>query len=375
MTIDELNLLTRQVLWASFFVSLGFGALVQKTGFCTMGAVSDVATMGDWTRMRQWGLAAGTATMGFGLLAWAGLVDPAGTLYAAKRWIWLSALVGGALFGFGMVLSSGCPSKALVRVGGGNLKALVVVVVMGVCAFATLKGLTAVWRTATVDRIGVDFPMDASLPAFAAQALGITPSAAGLALSLAIGGGLVAWAFSGRDFAGRNNVLAGLGIGATVVAMWWVSGHLGHLAEHPATLEETFLATNSRRAEALSFVSPIAYTLDWLMFYSDSNKLLTVGIVSVFGVIAGSALTALATRRFRWEGFGGTDDLAHHLAGAVLMGVGGVTAMGCSIGQGISGVSTLNATSFVAVFAMIAGALAALNYQSWRMEHVAWGRS
>jgi uncharacterized protein len=107
------------------------------------------------------------------------------------------------------------------------------------------------------------------------------------------------------------------------------------------------------------------------MFYSDSNKLLTVGIVSVFGVIAGSALTALATRRFRWEGFGGTDDLAHHLAGAVLMGVGGVTAMGCSIGQGISGVSTLNATSFVAVFAMIAGALAALNYQSWRMEHVA----
>ncbi|MEO8655977.1 MAG: YeeE/YedE thiosulfate transporter family protein, partial [Ramlibacter sp.] len=99
------------------------------------------------------------------------------------------------------------------------------------------------------------------------------------------------------------------------------------------------------------------------------NKLLTVGIVSVFGVIAGSAAVALATRRFRWEGFGGTDDLAHHLAGAVLMGVGGVTAMGCSIGQGVSGVSTLSATSVVAAAAMVAGARVALGYQSWRLEH------
>lgn len=107
------------------------------------------------------------------------------------------------------------------------------------------------------------------------------------------------------------------------------------------------------------------------MFYSDRSKLLTVGIVSVFGVIAGSAAMALAQRSFRWEGFGGTDDLARHLAGAVLMGVGGVTAMGCSIGQGVSGVSTLSATSFVAVFAMIAGAVAALKYQAWRLEREA----
>jgi len=368
MTPAELALLTQQVLWASFFVSMAFGALVQRTGFCTMGAVTDVVTMGDWTRMRQWGLAAGVAMIGFAVLAWAGLISPEKTLYGSNRWMWLSALVGGVIFGFGMVLASGCASKALVRVGGGNLKALVVVVVLGVAAFATLKGLTAVWRTQTVDRIATEFKMPASLSAWTAQAMESDVAATGLVLGLAIGGALVAWALAGREFRSANNFLAGAGTGATVLAMWWVSGHLGYVPEHPETLQETFLATNSTRAEALSFVSPIAYTLDWLMFYSDRNKLLTVGIVSVFGVIAGSAVVALAQRSFRWEGFGGPGDLGHHLVGAVLMGVGGVTAMGCSIGQGVSGVSALSATSFVAVAAMIAGAAAAVKYQMWRLE-------
>jgi uncharacterized protein len=371
MTSVELAVLTRQVLGASFLVSMAFGALVQRTGFCTMGAVGDVVTLGDWTRMRQWGLAAGVATIGFGMLAWSGLVSPDKTLYSSSRWIWLSALTGGGIFGFGMVLASGCASKALVRVGGGNLKSLVVLVVMGVAAFATLKGLTAVWRTVTVDRVAQDFAAQANLTSWAAQAFAAQASTAGLVLALAIGGALVAWALAGRDFLRGTNLLAGAGVGAAVVAMWWVSGHMGHIAEHPETLQETFLATNSTRAEALSFVSPIAYTLDWLMFYSDRNKLLSVGIVSVFGVIAGSAAVALARRSFRWEGFGGTGDLAHHLGGAVLMGVGGVTAMGCSIGQGVSGVSTLSATSFVAVFAMIAGAVAGLKYQLWRLEREA----
>lgn len=369
-TVEELASLTRQVLWASFFVAMAFGAIVQRTGFCTMGAVSDVLTMGDWTRMRQWGLASGVAMIGFGLLAWSGLINPDRTLYASNRWIWLSALVGGGIFGFGMVLSSGCVSKALVRVGGGNLKSLVVVLVLGVAAFATLKGLTAVWRTATVDRVAQEFPANASLPAWAAQSMGVSASTAGLVLALAIGGALVAWALAGREFAARN-IAAGTGIGATVVAMWWITGHMGFVAENPQTLEETFVATNSTRSEALSFVSPVAYALDWLMFYSDKNKLLTVGIVSVFGVIAGSAVVSLARRSFRWEGFGDTADLGHHLTGAVLMGVGGVTAMGCSIGQGVSGVSTLSATSFVAVTAMIAGAAMGVKYQMWRLEREA----
>lgn len=368
MTIAELGSLTHQVLWAAFLLSMAFGALVQRTGFCTMGAVSDAVAVGDWTRMRQWALATGVATTGFALLAWSGQIDPDGTLYVSPQWLWLSALAGGFIFGFGMVLSSGCPSKTLVRLGAGNLKAVVVTLVVGISAFATLKGLTAVWRTATVDRVAIDFAASATLPTWAAQAMSLSLPVASLLTGLAVGLGLAGWALAGKEFPRTNNLLAGVGVGGIVVAMWWVSGHMGFIAEHPETLEETFLATNSTRAEALSFVAPIAYTLDWLMFYSDRNKLLTVGIVSVFGVVTGSAVMALAQRSFRWEGFANQRDLAQHLVGAVLMGVGGVTAMGCSIGQGISGVSTLSATSLVAAGAMIAGAAAAVKYQMWRLD-------
>jgi hypothetical protein len=194
---------------------------------------------------------------------------------------------------------------------------------------------------------------------------------AGLFAAVLLGGALVAWALRGPDFRNFDNLLAGLGIGAVIVGAWWVSGHLGHVAEHPQTLEETFLATNSRRAEALSFVAPMAYAIDWLLFFSDTSKVLTVGIVSVAGVVAGSAAAALALRTFRWEGFGSTEDVANHLGGAVLMGVGGVTALGCTIGQGLSGLSTLSATSFVAVAAIGAGAVAAFRYQVWRLERMA----
>jgi hypothetical protein len=185
---------------------------------------------------------------------------------------------------------------------------------------------------------------------------------------MVVAGALILWALRGRDFLRFDNLLAGLGIGAVIAGMWWTTGHLGYVAEHPDTLQEAFVATNSGRAEALSFVAPVAYTLDWLMFFSDKSKLLTVGIVSVVGVVAGSAVVALAMRRFRWEGFGGPEDVANHLAGAALMGVGGVTAIGCTIGQGLSGLSTLSATSVVAVAAILAGAVAAIKYQAWRLD-------
>lgn len=368
MTSTELALLTQKILWAAFLVSAAFGALVQRTGFCTMGAVSDAYALGDFTRLRQWGLAAAIATLGFAALAGGGLVSPPQTLYATSRWLWLSALVGGALFGFGMVLGSGCVSKTLVRVGGGNLKALVVALLTGLAAFATLKGLTAVLRVQTVDRVTWDLGLNADLATLVAQGTGWAPASAAVVAGVAVGGALLAWSLSDAQSRRPANLLAGAGVGASVLAMWWITGHWGHLAEHPETLEEAWLATNSTRAEALSFVSPVAYGLDWVMFFSDASKRLTVGIVSVAGVVCGSAVVALLQRSFRWEGFGGTSDLGHHLAGAVLMGVGGVTALGCSIGQGVSGISTLSLTSFVAVAAMIGGAVGGLKYQMWRIE-------
>jgi uncharacterized protein len=366
----EFSALTTQVLWAAFILSIVFGAIAQHTHFCTMGALSDAANMGDWTRLRQWALAVGIAMIGFAALVQAGWIDPARTLYASRRWLWLSALVGGGFFGFGMVLASGCGSKTLVRVGAGSLKALVVFVVMGIAAYATLRGITAVLRVNTVDLVSMEFATGADLPSLAAAAWGLNPALSGLVLGIAVGGGLVVWAMAGRDFLRADNLLAGLGVGGVVVAMWWVSGHLGFVHEHPQTLDEVFVATNSGRAEALTFSAPMAYALDWLILFSDKSKVLTTGVVSVAGVVLGSALVALTTGTFRWEGFGGTEDLANHMAGGVLMGIGGVTAMGCTIGQGLSGLSTLSVTSFVAVAGIVAGAMAAFRYQMWRVDRI-----
>jgi hypothetical protein len=371
MPIPDLTALNTWVLSLAFVLSLLFGAMAQRTHFCTMGAISDVVNIGDWTRMRQWSLAIGVAMIGFAVMAYLGIIDPAKTIHASTRWLWLSGAVGGLLFGFGMVLASGCANKTLVRLGAGSLRALVVMLVMGLAAFITLKGVTAVLRVASVDQVAVEFSTVANLPYLAAAAWGVKPALATLVLGLVIGGALIIWALLGEDFCRRDNLLSGFGIGAIVAAMWWVSGHLGFVAEHPETLNEVFLATNSARSESMSFVAPVAYTLDWLMFFSDKSKSLTLGVVSVIGVIAGSAIAALWAGIFRWEGFASTEDLANHLVGAMLMGVGGVTALGCTIGQGLSGISTLGLTSMVAVAAIVAGALAAFRYQVWRLDRMA----
>ena len=367
MAAADLAGLQHLVLWAAFAVAVAFGALTQSSGFCTMGAVSDVVAMGEWTRMRQWALAAAVATLGFAVLAATGAVRAPQTLYASTRWLWLSALVGGALFGFGMVLSSGCVSRNLVRLGAGSLKALVVAIVTGIAAFATLKGLTAVWRVNSVDRVNVEFGANSDVATLLAHGAGLAPATASLLAGSVVGLLLLVFALASAQARRPRNLLAGAGVGALVLAMWWITGHLGHLAEHPETLEEAWLATNSTRAEGLSFVGPAAYSLDWLMFFSDAGKRLTVGIVSVPGVIVGAAAMALARGRFRWEGFRSTRDLGQHLAGAALMGVGGVTALGCSIGQGVTGLSTLSLTSFVAAGAMVAGAAAGVRYQMRRV--------
>src|SRR6476620_5863495 len=164
MDSSALSSLTQQVLVAAFVLSMVFGAIAQRTHFCTMGAVSDIVNMGDWARMRMWVMAMGVAMIGFNAMAAAGWVDPHNSIYAGPRLIWLSALVGGAMFGFGMVLASGCGSKTLVRIGSGNLKSAVVFVVLGIAAFATLKGITAVARVDTVDKAAITIASGTDLP-------------------------------------------------------------------------------------------------------------------------------------------------------------------------------------------------------------------
>ena len=204
-----------------------------------------------------------------------------------------------------------------------------------------------------------------------AAATGIAKNTLAAVVGIGLGAALLLWALMRREGRSADNLLGGLGLGAIIAALWWVSGRLGHVAEDPNTLEEVFVATNSRGMESLTFVAPMAYTIDWLIFFSDKSKVLTIGIVTTAGVIVGSAIVALASRTFRWEGFRDARDTANHLIGAALMGVGGVTAMGCTIGQGLSGLSTLSLTSFVAVVGILLGAVAGLKYQFWLVERSA----
>lgn len=367
----SIHAINAAVLWTSFGLSALFGAIMQRTRFCTMGSVSDIVNMGSWMRMRMWVLAIATATIGFNLLAASGQIDSAQTLYTTSDILWLSALVGGLLFGFGMVLASGCGSKTLVRVGEGNLKAVVVFLMIGVFAYITLRGITAEVRVRVFDKVALHLAGPQDLPALFARSTGLPLADWQTGLGLGVGLLLGGWALSAREFRTTNNLLAGFGLGTIIVAIWFVSGKLGFLAEDPNTLQAAYIGTQNNKMESLSFVAPLAYTLYWLMMYSDASNVLTLGIVSVFGVIAGSAGMALLTRQFRWEGFSGAEDTANHLIGGALMGVGGVTALGCTIGQGMSGVSTLSITSWIAFLSIVGGAVLGVKYQAWRVERSA----
>ena len=190
-------------------------------------------------------------------------------------------------------------------------------------------------------------------------------------LPLVVAFALGFFVFANRDFrASPELIVGGIVIGAVIVAGWYVSAHLGYLAEDPDTLQEKFVATNSGRAESFSFVSPIAYLLELLLLWTDASRVVTFGIAGVLGMVAGSAAMALSMRTFRWEGFGSVEDISNHVVGGVLMGFGGVTALGCTIGQGLSGVSTLAVGSIIALVSIIAGCLAAVRYQGWRIERL-----
>ncbi|MFO1198975.1 MAG: YeeE/YedE family protein [Burkholderiaceae bacterium] len=370
MTDADVTSLQHTIAASAFAIAFVLGAAMNRTGFCTMGALSDVVTMGDWTRMRMWLLAIGVAVLGTQALAWSGAIDLSRSIYTGANATWLSYLVGGALFGAGMVLASGCGSKTLVRIGGGNLKSLVVFVVMGVFAYMTLKGLTGVARANFLDPVALQLAPGQDLPRLVGGSSPEAVKSMRLVIGGVLGACLIAFALVDRELRRAGNLLGGVVVGLGVVATWYVSAHLGYVAEDPSTLEERFVATNSGRPESLSFVAPAAYTLELLMFWSDTSRVVTVGIGAALGMIAGSFADALAARKFRWEGFAGAEDTANHLAGAALMGVGGVTALGCTIGQGLSGLSTLAVGSLIALAGILAGGVAALRYQMWRVDRM-----
>jgi len=367
MDVVDINSLSKSVLWATFVITFLLGAIMQKTGFCSMGAISDAFIMSSWDRLRQWFLAIGVAIVGYALMSYCGLIDPLKSFYTGNKFLWLSTIVGSTLFGFGMVLASGCGSKTLIRIGGGNLKSIIVFMVLGLTAYMTMRGFLGVVRVNTLDTFFIAFNTPQDLPSLLSAPLGIARNNLHLALGLVIGFAFIAYALANKAFWTANNLFAGIAVGLAICAVWWISGNLGFVAEDPNTLEEVFLVTNSGRMESLSFVAPYAYSLDWLMMYSDTSKVLTVGIVAVAGIILGSAFVSVVTKSFRWESFRNTEDTANHLVGAALMGFGGVTALGCTVGQGLSGISTLALSSLLALPGFILGAYVALLYLKIRL--------
>ena len=343
----------------AFVLAFIFGAVGNKTDFCTMGAVSDWVNMGDTSRMRMWLLAIAVALLGSSALHLAGIVDLHKSIYPGPNFTWLSYIVGGFLFGVGMTLGSGCGSKTLIRVGSGNLKSLVVYIFLGIAAYMTLRGLLGAFRVGVLEKATITLPQGQDLPSL----VGLNRAL----IAAIVGGGLIAFIYASRQFRSNlNYTLGGIVTGLVVVGGWYVSGHLGHVAEDPNTLQEAFVATNTGRMESFSFVAPFAFTLEYLMFWTDKSKMITYGIASAAGVIAGSAAYALATRTFRWEGFRDAEDTANHIVGGILMGFGGITALGCTIGQAITGFSTLALGSIITFIAIVAGSAATMRYQYWR---------
>ncbi len=365
--MTEPALIAKTVVWGAFALGLVFGFVGNKTHCCTMGAVSDIVSMGDWNRMRMWLLAMAVAILGAAGLQGAGLIDISKTIYATPNLMWLSNLIGGFLFGAGMTLASGCGGKTLIRVGTGNLKSLVVLIVAAIAAYMTLRGVFGVFRVWAIDPVALKLPVNQDLPSLAAKAFG---SARGLmlaVLSLGVAGALLAFVFMKREFLSFDNVLGGAVTGLVIIGSWYLSGHLGYLPEDPNTLEEKFYATNSGRMESLSFVAPQAYLLELLMFWSDTSRVVTFGIATALGTIVGSLAWALWSRTFRLESFRDAEDLINHLVGGTLMGFGGILGLGCTIGQGLSGISTLALGSIFTLLSIIAGGVTAMKYQYWRV--------
>jgi uncharacterized membrane protein YedE/YeeE len=366
---------TSLVVWGAFGLAFVFGAVANRSNFCTMGAVSDIVNMGHWGRMRMWLLAIAVAVIGTNLLFYFGLVDLPKSIYQRPRVNWLSLLVGGAAFGAGMSLASGCANKNLVRAGGGSVRSLVVLTFLGISAYMTLKGLFGQWRADWLDPVAIDLAAfnlnDQSLASVLASMTGLPAKTALMVTPWVVGLALLAFVFKDGRFR-RNPVQwsAGAVIGVIIVAGWYLSGHLG-FGENPETLEMTYFATNSRTIESMSFVAPAAYGLELLMLWTDKSLHVSFGVAAGLGVALGSLAWALASRSFRWEGFASFDDLRRHLLGAVLMGFGGVTALGCTVGQGITGVSTLAIGSFIALASIIGGSAATLKYIGWRAEREA----
>ena len=390
MLFDNFVAAETALLWGAFLIALVMGAVVNKTNFCTMGAVSDLVNMGDTGRIRAWLFAIAVAVLGVAILEYAGLVEASTTVPPdrAGNLVWAENILGGLMFGVGMTLASGCGNKTLIRIGGGNLKSVVVFAIIALIAYFMVNPFPESDQT-LMSVLFYDWirPMSADLGE--SQDLGYLiagEAAAGgrLVIGVSLGLILVAFALRSADFRGnRDNILGGLVVGLAVLGAWYLSGAAGIETEDgimslSGYYEEWDMLADSDEgrpaqgrplaAQSYTFINPMGQTLGFAAAGFE-RALLNFGVVAVLGVVLGSLLWALVSRSFRFEWFGSLQDAANHIVGAVLMGFGGTLAMGCTIGQAITGVSTLALGSMLTFGAIFLGSALTMKVQYYRMVY------
>ena len=333
------------VVLAGLLIGLVYGTVGLLSGFCMMSSLRGWWAEGDGRLVRTYALAMGVAIAATQLLAAGGLVDLGKSIYLQPTFSAPLMFFGGLLFGYGMVLSNGCGSRALVLLGRGNLRSFVVVIVLAITAQMTLKGLIAPARIAMVQASQATAAVN-SVPALLST-FGFSEISARMLAASAMSAALIIFAFAHGPFRrSPGQVAAGIAVGVLIAAGWFASGYLGADDFNPTPVV------------SLTFIAPIADALQYVMLSTGST--LNFGIATVGGVFAGSLVTALATGRFHWEGFTSPRHMLRSAGGAALMGAGGVMAFGCSIGQGLTGLSTLALASFVAVAGILVGTAAGL---------------
>lgn len=377
-------------LWTTFGIALVMGAVVNKTNFCTMGAVSDWVNMGDTGRLRAWLLAIAVAMLGVVVLEANGLIkaDAAFPPYRASQLVWAENLLGGLLFGVGMTLASGCGNKCLIRIGGGNIKSVMVLLIIAVIAYFMVNPFPGSDKTLfTV--LFYDWLRPLAMTLTTRQDLGSViagsekAASARLVIGVILALALLLFVFKSGEFrSSLDNILGGLVVGLAVLAAWYVSSNVMVSADGQNYSLQNFVAeqwdmlagpadvkpADSRplSPQSFTFINPMGQTFGYAMS-GFQHTALTFGVVAVAGVILGSLLWSLLSRSFRFEWFASFGDFMNHLVGAVLMGFGGVLAMGCTIGQAVTGVSTLAIGSFITFAAIVAGSAATMKFQYWRM--------
>lgn len=375
-------------LWGAFLLALVMGAVVNKTNFCTMGAVSDMVNMGDYSRFRTWLLAIAVAMVGVVVLEYLGAVDADSTFppYRASQLIWAENILGGFLFGIGMTFASGCGNKTLVRIGGGNIKSIFVLAIIGVIAFYMANPLPGSDQT-LFSALFYDWMRPLAIDLDTSSDLGSIISAENPLLTRLIIGGVVAlvlltYIFKSADFRSeKDNVIGGVVVGLAVLGAWYLSSNVVINAEDElyslsSYYEEWDMLSEDEEgkpsvgrplsSQSFTFINPMGQTFGYVA--SGLNNIhLTFGIVSLLGIILGSLLWSIVSKSFRIEWFVNIKDMLNHALGAVLMGFGGVLALGCTIGQGITGISTLAIGSILVFVSIIYGSALTMKVQYYGM--------